>query len=285
MHTTLVSAPDLREHLSDRDWCVVDCRHDLMDHGIGWNAYRQGHIPGAVFARVEDDLAGPKTGTNGRHPLPEREALVETFRRWGIGNDTQIVAYDAHGGQFAVRLWWLARWLGHAKVAVLDGGWPAWLAQTPSSSVEVPERPRGTFEARAPLVRVVEAAQVQALREDPARLLIDARAPERYRGELEPIDPVAGHIPGAVNRFWQANLASPVEGKFKAARELRTELDALRDGHAPTQLVAYCGSGVTACHLLLALEIAGLPGAALFPGSWSEWVADRSRPVATGAAP
>lgn len=285
MHTTLVSVPDLREHLFDHDWCVVDCRHDLVDHGIGWKAYQQGHIPGATFANVEEDLSGPKSGANGRHPLPDRDALVEIFREWGIGNDTQIVAYDAHGGQFAVRLWWLARWLGHAKVAVLDGGWPAWLAATQWSSVEAPARPRGAFEARESLVRVVDAAQVQALRGDASRLLVDVRAPERYRGEQEPIDPVAGHIPGALNRFWQANLTSATEGKFKSARDLRTELDALRDGHAPTQLVVYCGSGVTSCHLLLALEIAGLPGAALYAGSWSEWVADRSRPVATGAAP
>ena len=284
MHTTLVSVPELRQHLFDRDWCVIDCRHDLMDHGAGFKAYRAGHIPGATFASVEQDLSGTKTGRNGRHPLPDRAALAAIFRAWGIDNDTQIVAYDANGGSFAARLWWLARWLGHAKVALLDGGWRAWLAATQWSSVEAPARPPGRFEARAALVHVIDAAQMQALRSDPSLLLVDVRAPERYRGEQEPLDPVAGHIPGAVNRFWQANLSSPAEATFKPARELRAELDQLRDGRAPNQIVTYCGSGVTACHLLLALELAGLPGAALYAGSWSEWVADRSRPVATGAS-
>lgn len=285
MHTTLVSVPELRQHLTDPDWCVVDCRHDLTDHSLGLKAYQQGHVPGAVFARIEDDLSGPKTGGNGRHPLPDRAALAQRLRDWGIGNDTQIVAYDANGGSFAGRLWWLARWLGHAKVALLDGGWPAWLAETGLSSVEPVRRASGSFETRDPLVRLIDADAVQAMRSDPNLLLVDVRAPERYRGETEPLDPVAGHIPGAVNRFWQANLTSAAAGKFKSPRELRAELDALRDGRAPTQIAAYCGSGVTACHLVLALEIAGLPGAAIYPGSWSEWVADRARPVATGATP
>jgi thiosulfate/3-mercaptopyruvate sulfurtransferase len=285
MSTTLVTVQDLQQHLFDHDWCVIDCRHDLMDHAAGWRAYQAGHIPGAVFASAEEDLSGPRTGTNGRHPLPDRDALVAIFREWGINNDTQIVAYDAHGGSFAARLWWLARWLGHSKVALLDGGWPAWLAATNWSSIKPADRPQGSLEARESLVRVVDAAQVLAVRSDPNLLLIDARAPERYRGEQEPLDPVAGHIPGAVNRFWQADLTSPAESKFKSPRELRAEFDALRNGRAPTQVVAYCGSGVTACHLLLAMEIAGLPGGAVYAGSWSEWVADPSRPVATGPTP
>jgi len=285
MSTALVSVHDLQQHLFDHDWCVIDCRHDLMDHALGFRSYQAGHVPGAVFASLEEDLSGRKTGTNGRHPLPDRDDLIAIFREWGISNDTQIVAYDAHGGSFAGRLWWLARWLGHSKVAVLDGGWPAWLAATNWSSAEAPDRPPGHFEARESLVRVVDAAQVLAARGDPNLLLLDVRTPERYRGEQEPIDPVAGHVPGAINRFWQNNLTSPAEGKFKSPRELRAELDALRDGRAPTQIAAYCGSGVTACQLILAMEIAGLPGAALYAGSWSEWVADRSRPVATGAAP
>ena len=285
MSTTLVSVHDLQQHLFDHDWCVVDCRHDLMDHAAGFRAYQTGHIPGATFASTEEDLSGAKTGTNGRHPLPRRDDLVQVFRDWGISNDTQIVAYDANGGSFAARLWWLARWLGHSKVALLDGGWPAWTAETNRSSVEEPSRPPGHFEARDPLVREIDAAQVLATRGESNLLLIDVRTPERYRGEQEPIDPVAGHVPGAINRFWQANLTSPAEGKFRSPRELRAEIDALRDGRAPTQVAAYCGSGVTACHLLLAMEIAGLPGAALYAGSWSEWVADRSRPITVGAAP
>jgi len=285
MSTTLVSVADLQQHLFDHDWCVIDCRHDLMDHGSGLRAYQAGHIPGATFAAMEEDLSGAKTGNNGRHPLPDRAGLVRVFRDWGINNDTQIVVYDAHGGSFAARLWGLARWLGHSKVALLDGGWPAWMAQTNWSSDEAPARPPGLFEARDSLVRIVDAAQVLGTRGDPNQLLIDVRTPERYRGEQEPLDPVAGHVPGAINRFWQNNLTSAAEGKFKSPRNLRAELDQLRDGRAPTQLIAYCGSGVTACHMMLALEIAGLPGAALYAGSWSEWVAERTRPVATGPTP
>ncbi|MCX8114483.1 MAG: sulfurtransferase [Burkholderiaceae bacterium] len=282
MSATLVTVEELQAHWSDRDWCIVDCRHDLMDFAAGRRAYQAGHIPGAIFANLEDDLSGEKTGGNGRHPLPKREDLVEVFRRWGIGNDTQIVAYDAHGGQFAVRLWWLARWLGHARVAVLDGGWQAWLAATDESSTTPPERTRGTFEARAPLVAVATAGDVLAARSDPATLLVDARAPERFEGRVEPIDPVAGHIPGAVNRFWQANLADPASGRLKPPQQLRAEFERLLAGRAPGQMIVYCGSGVTSCHHLLALEHAGLPGARLYAGSWSEWIADPSRPVATG---
>ena len=280
--TTLITAEQLRDHVFDAAWCVLDCRHDLIDHAAGKRAYDTGHIPGAQFASIENDLAGAKTGRNGRHPLPERATLERRFGLWGIHNDTQIVAYDAQGGQFAVRLWWLARWLGHAKVAVLDGGWPAWLAITQWSSVEPGEREMRDFSARESLVPVVDAMSVS---KRDAQLLVDARAPERYRGEMEPIDPVAGHIPGAVNRFWQANLTEPVAGTFKSADVLRDEFTALLAGRSPKQLIVQCGSGVTACHHLLAMEHAGLPGAALYAGSWSEWIADPARPVATGAAP
>lgn len=283
MNTTLVTAEELEAHLFDRDWCVVDCRHDLMDFEAGWRAYQAGHIPGATFASVEEDLSGDKTGRNGRHPLPQRADLVEVFRDWGIDDDTQIVAYDAHGGQFAVRLWWLARWLGHAKVAVLDGGWQAWLAKTNWSSTALPDRERGTFEARAPLAAVATADEVLAARDDAAALIVDARAPERFAGRVEPIDPVAGHIPGAINRFWQDNLTARPDGRFKPPQQLRAEFERLLAGRMPAQIVTYCGSGVTSCHHLLAMEHAGLPGARLYAGSWSEWIADPSRPVAKGA--
>lgn len=278
--TTLVDADELAAHLAD--WCVVDCRHDLLDLGYGRREYDAGHIPGAFFADIENDLSGAKTGTNGRHPLPRREDLVALFRRWGMNDDTQLIAYDAHGGQFAARLWWLARWLGHERVAVLDGGWQAWLAAGGPSSRELPTRPPGAFTARAPRVEAVDAAHVLATRGDPKTLLIDARAPERYAGEQEPIDPVAGHIPGAVNRFWQANL---VDGRFKDPATLRTEYGALLVGRSPRDVVHQCGSGVTACHNLLAMEIAGLPGSRLYAGSWSEWIADPARPVARGRTP
>jgi thiosulfate/3-mercaptopyruvate sulfurtransferase len=281
-HATLVSTAELAAHLDDPAWCVVDCRHDLFDHALGRREYDQRHIEGAFFGDTETDFAGPKTGHNGRHPLPIREAVVQLLRRWGMRNTTQLVAYDAQGGQFAVRLWWLARWLGHAGVAVLDGGWQTWLASGGRTSQAVPRRAPGSFEARAPLTRPVDAAHVFAHLKDAKTLVLDARAAERYAGEQEPIDPVAGHIPGAVNRFWQANLT---DGRFKSAADLRAEFDALLAGRAPEDVIHQCGSGVTSCHNLLAMEIAGLHGTRLYAGSWSEWVADRTRPIATGRNP
>jgi thiosulfate/3-mercaptopyruvate sulfurtransferase len=214
--------------------------------------------------------------------LPVAEHLVTIFREWGISNDTQIVAYDAQGGQFAGRLWWLARWLGHDRVALLDGGWQAWLKAADWSSIEEPDRGEGSFAARPSRVPVVDAAQVLATRGDGGTQLIDARAPERYEGRVEPIDPVAGHIPGAVNRFWQSNLE---QGRFKSPQQLRAEFDALLGGRAPEQVIHACGSGVTAAHNVLAMEIAGLTGSALYAGSWSEWIRDPSRPVASGPRP
>src|SRR5262249_12566953 len=202
----------------------VDCRHDLFDHALGRREYDAGHIAGAVFGDIETALSGPKTGKNGRHPLPTREQLVELFRSWGVNNTTQLVAYDAQGSQFAVRLWWLARWLGHSAVAVLDGGWQAWLAAKGATEQEGPKRARGAFEARTPIAKYVDAAFVRSHIGDASTVVLDARAPERYAGEQEPIDPVAGHIPGAVNRFWQLNAS---DGKFKPAAQLRAEFDAL----------------------------------------------------------
>lgn len=280
MKTTLVDVAELEAHLFDHDWCVVDCRHDLTDPASGWKAYQAGHIPGATFASLEEDLSGHRTGRNGRHPLPSREDLAAIFGDWGIGNETQIVAYDAQGGQFAARLWWLARWLGHEKVAVLDGGWQQWLAKTHWSSTELPERMPAVFEVRPPRVSVADADEVLAASADPTRLIVDARAPERYAGRVEPIDPVAGHIPGAVNRYWQDNLLCGPDGGFKSPRQLRDEFEVLLAGRASSRLIVYCGSGVSACHHLLAMQIAGFPDARLYAGSWSEWIADPSRPVA-----
>ena len=277
---TLVTVEQLHDHLEDPGWCVIDVRHDLMNVSAGRRAYDAGHIPGAVFAHIDDDLSGAKTGRNGRHPLPRREDLVRAFRRWGVDDDTQIVAYDAQGGNFAVRLWWLARWLGHARVAVLDGGWPVWLAKTGLSSTEQPVRSAGHFSERPTLMHLVEVDEVIRTLGTRERLVLDARTPERYRGEQEPIDPVAGHIPGARNRPWQRNL-NP-DQTFKSAAMLRQEFEAALGSTVPTRVAHQCGSGVTACHNLLAMEIAGLPGSALYPGSWSEWIADPARPVAVG---
>lgn len=277
---TLVTVEQLRDHLEDPGWCVIDVRHDLMDVTAGRRAYSAGHIPGAVFAHIDDALSGTKTGRNGRHPLPRRDDLVQAFRRWGVDDDTQIVAYDAQGGNFAVRLWWLARWLGHARVAVLDGGWPVWLAGTALSSIEEPVRKAGHFSERPSLMPLVEVDDVIRNLGTRERLVLDARTPERYRGEQEPIDPVAGHIPGARNRPWQRNL-NP-DQTFKSAAALRREFETALGSTAPTRVTHQCGSGVTACHNLLAMEIAGLTGSALYPGSWSEWIADAARPVALG---
>jgi thiosulfate/3-mercaptopyruvate sulfurtransferase len=283
IRTPLVSAAELQQKLADPQWKIFDVRHDLFDLEAGLRAYRAGHIPGAQFASIDDDLSGHKTGSNGRHPLPSREALVERFRAWGLDNSTQIVAYDAQGGQFAARLWWLSLWLGHRAVAVLDGGWPAWLAHGGAIESVAPVSARSDFTAAESLVSVVDTRAVLAASSTKERLLVDARMPERYRGEQEPIDPVAGHIPGAVNRAWQQNLAA--DQRFKTSTELRAEFETLLGGRAPDHVTHQCGSGVTACHNVLAMAVAGLPGSALYSGSWSEWIADPSRTIRTGAEP
>ncbi|MYN15293.1 sulfurtransferase [Rugamonas sp. FT107W] len=283
MHTTLISASDLSQHLTDDNWVILDCRHDLMNPNAGRDGFAIGHIQNAQFAHLDTDLAGPKVGADGkfrgRHPLPERATLIETLRGWGVNDDTQVVAYDAHGGMFAARLWWLLRWVGHPAVAVLDGGLAAWQAQGLPMVTPVGARARGTISEQPSLVPTVSVDDVVANLATQARTVVDARAADRYRGENETIDPVGGHIPGAKNRFFKDNLNA--DGRFKDAAQLREEWAPLF-ASAP-QAIMQCGSGATACHNLLALEVAGLPGAALYPGSWSEWCADPARPVATGA--
>jgi thiosulfate/3-mercaptopyruvate sulfurtransferase len=283
MYTTLISAADLAANIDRPDWVVVDCRHDLVNLAFGREAYAAGHLPGAVFADMETDLSGAKRGADGvfrgRHPLPEKEALVETLRAWGVNDTTQVVAYDAHGGMYAARLWWLLRWIGHEAAAVLDGGLPAWQALGQPVVTEVVAKPRGTIEARAPFVPTVTVAEVLENIESAKRTVVDARAADRFRGENETVDPVGGHIPGAKNRFFKDNLQG--DGRFKAPAQLREEFGSVIGD--PKDAIMQCGSGVTACHNLLALEVAGMPGAALYPGSWSEWSADPSRPVATGS--
>lgn len=277
--TTLISAADLAQQYTQADWVVLDCRHDLVNPQAGRQAYDAGHIPGAQFASLDHDLAdharGPGGAFRGRHPLPYPDAFVETLRRWGINEDSQVVAYDAQGGMFAARLWWMLRWVGHEAVAVLDGGLPAWTAQGMPLSTEPATPSRGNLQRRAPLVRSVGADDIL---NQQGLTVLDARAPDRFRGENETLDPVGGHIPGAKNRFFKDNLQA--DGRFKPAAQLRQELDALVA--SPASAVMQCGSGVTACHNLLALEVAGMPGAALYPGSWSEWCSDPGRPVATG---
>ena len=278
-YTTLISAADLARQHQQAGWVVLDCRHDLINPQAGRQAYDAGHIPGAQFASLDHDLAdharGPGGAFRGRHPLPDPDVFVETLRRWGINDDSQVVAYDAQGGMFAARLWWMLRWAGHEAVAVLDGGLAAWTAQGMPLSTEPATRPRGNLQRRAALVRSVGADDILT---QPSLTVLDARAPDRFRGENETLDPVGGHIPGAKNRFFKDNLQA--DGRFKPGTQLRQELGALVA--SPASAVMQCGSGVTACHNLLALEVAGMPGAALYPGSWSEWCSDPGRPVATG---
>ena len=281
--TSVVDADTLRQNLGSPAWRVIDCRYDLLRPEAAEQAYADGHIAGAVYAHLERDLSSPKTAHSGRHPLPDPDRLAELFRRWGIGADTQAVAYDANGGQYAGRLWWLARWLGHEKVALLDGGWQAALEASLMMEARESTPPRGRFERTQPLERAVEVEAVQAARTDPQRLVIDARSPDRYAGQNETIDPIGGHIPGAVNRFWQSNLQA--NGRFKSAEQLRSEFAALIGARDPEHVILQCGSGVTACHHRVAMQRAGITGASLYPGSWSQWISDPSRPVATGSDP
>ena len=278
MHATLISATDLAAHIADPKWVIVDCRHDLMDLSAGRAAYNAGHLPGARFADMETQLSGAKYDEHGlfkgRHPLPEQTALTGTLRNWGIDDDTQVVAVDAHGGMYAARLWFLLRWVGHQAVAVLDGGMQAWEALGRPLDTAIPAPKLGAITLQPALVATLDANQVLVHGN-----IVDARAPDRFRGENETMDPVGGHIPGAKNRFFKDNLAR--DGKFKDAAQLRAELAPLVGDAASS--VMQCGSGVTACHNLLALEVAGMPGARLYPGSWSEWVSDPKRPVATGS--
>ncbi|HEX8612961.1 MAG TPA: sulfurtransferase [Telluria sp.] len=282
MYTTLISAADLAGHIDNPAWVIVDCRHDLMNLSAGREAYAAGHLPHALFADIETDLSGAKRGADGafrgRHPLPVRADLVATLRSWGIDDETQVVAYDAHGGMFAARLWWMLRWVGHPAVAVLDGGLAAWQAAGLALSTDAPAPKTGSLTENAPLVTTVSAADVLDNVRSGKRVVLDARAADRFRGENETIDPVGGHIPGAKNHFFKDNLGA--DGRFKDAAVLKAELAPLVGN--PQDAIMQCGSGVTACHNLLALEVAGLPGAALYPGSWSEWCADPARPVATG---
>jgi len=282
MDKILITTEELASHLDDPQWVVFDTRHDLGDVDKGRRAYAEGHIPGAYFLHTDEDLAGPKTGANGRHPLPDVQAFAQRINRCGVTPATQVVAYDDLGGNFAVRLWWMLRWLGHGRVALLDGGYPKGLRERRPVTKEVPAARTGSFVPRPRLGATVDAHFVERFRNDASNALVDARAPNRFTGEQEPIDPVAGHIPGARNRFWQDNLLP--DGRFKTAERLRDEWTRWLGGAPVAQSVHMCGSGVTACHNLFALELAGLGEARLYPGSWSEWCADPARPVATGPA-
>jgi thiosulfate/3-mercaptopyruvate sulfurtransferase len=280
MHTTLISVSDLAAHLNDAGWVVCDCRHDLADTEAGRRAYRESHVPSARFVHLDEDLSAPKSGRNGRHPLPDPERFARRVGELGISNSSQVVAYDASGGYYAARMWWMLRWLGHEAAAVLDGGWDGWTKAGLPTTEAVPNVKPARFVRGASLVHAVTAGEIAHDFGTRQRRLLDARSPDRFRGENETLDPVAGHIPGAVNRFFKLNLDA--DGGFKPPSALREEFNAVIGARAPSDVIHYCGSGVTACHNLLAMEVAGLAGSRLYSGSWSEWVADRSRPVATG---
>ena len=273
-YQTLITAADLHALAPDKR-LLIDVGFDLADTAAGERAYAAGHLPGAHYLHLDRDLSAAKTGANGRHPLPDRAAFATKMAALGLSTDTQVIAYDAQGGMYAARLWWMLRWLGHATVAVLDGGQAAW---TDPLTADLPVAKAGDFKLGAPRVAQVDAAGLRALLGQVR--LIDARAPERFRGEVEPLDAQAGHIPGASNRPFKSNLAC--DGRFKPADQLKAEFNVLLGAHAPTTAVHSCGSGVTACHNLLAMEHAGLVGSALYPGSWSEWSSDLLRPVAKG---
>lgn len=285
MHfSTLISAADLAAALrSPTPPVLLDCSGDLSDAEAGRRAYAAGHLPGALHVPTQDVLSGPRTGDNGRNPLPDPLMFLQAMSGLGVGTDTQVVAYDNSGGLYAARLWWLLRWIGHGAAAVLDGGPAAWQAEGHALSSDTPARPRpAPIKARPSLARSVGFEELRADLDRGHWQVIDARPAERFRGENETLDARGGHIPGARHRFFRDNLQS--DGRFKPAEVLRAEFEALLQGRSPDTVVNQCGSGVSACHNLLAMEVAGLKGSALYAGSWSEWCARPGAPIATGAA-
>jgi thiosulfate/3-mercaptopyruvate sulfurtransferase len=284
--TTLISAAALRTLVGKPDIVLIDCRFDLMNPEGGRRAYMEGHIPGARYADLNKDLSAPITAASGRHPLPSPGDFAATLARLRVGRATQVIAYDESAGAFAARLWWMLRWLGHPAAAVLDGGIKAWVNEGGAlqSGEETPlptTQADHPVSAQADMAAVIATADLEQRLLDPAFLLVDARAGERYAGTVEPIDAVGGHIKGAVNHPFSANLAA--DGRFLPAAELRQIWEKRLAGRSPEQVAAMCGSGVTACHNLLSLEVAGLHGAKLYAGSWSEWIRDPNRPIARDA--
>ena len=277
MYTTIIQAETLKQALPNADWLVLDCRFLLADTSYGEKTYHQGHIPSAFYLHLDHDLSSPITPTTGRHPLPDVAKLSAKLQGLGLNTHTQVVVYDDSNGTMAGRAWWLLRWLGHNAVALLDGGYPAWLQQNGEVQTVTPALPQaGNFQAQVQMSFTVEADD---LLNNPALQVIDARAAERYRGEVEPTDPIAGRIPNAINRPLTDNLHN---GVFKSPAQLRQEWQAIIGERDLTTLVHSCGSGVTACHNQLAMEIAGLTGSKLYAGSWSEWIRDPNRPIARG---
>jgi thiosulfate/3-mercaptopyruvate sulfurtransferase len=273
----LVSTEELARH---GDWRIFDCRHDLANPALGEQQYLKAHIPGALFAHLDRDLSAPKNGNNGRHPLPSAQAIAAWLGRQGVTQDDVVVAYDAGNGTMAARLWWTLRWIGHDAVAVLDGGYARWVEEELPVTDVVPAFEPAVYVPQPQASQAIEVSFVEGHVGASDVLLLDARAAARFRGESEPIDPVAGRIPGSKNRFCGENLTA--EGRFKSAEQLRREFGMLLGDRAPREIVHYCGSGVAACHNALAMEIAGFPGSRVYVGSWSEWLADPRRPREKG---
>lgn len=282
MYTTLIEPAELAAHTADPDWVIVDCRFDLARPEWGAAAYAEGHVPDALYAHLDRDLSSPVTPTSGRHPLPAADTFATTLGRWGIDANVQVVSYDQSNGAYASRLWWLVRWAGHVRVAVLNGGFAAWQhAGLPISNQPAVRQPRrfssrsvsGGFVSTSELANLVAAGQLAS----GERSLVDARAADRFAGQNETLDPVAGHIPGALNHPFARNLDA--QGRFLPAATLRARWLETLGGQPSSKVIAMCGSGVTACQNLLALEVAGLGGARLYAGSWSEWIRDAARPV------
>jgi thiosulfate/3-mercaptopyruvate sulfurtransferase len=280
MFDTLISTDELANHLNDPKWVLIDCRFDLADKEWGAEEYAVLHIPGAVYAHLEKDICGPVTTFSGRHPLPELQAFITAMQRLGINHDSQVVVYDATGGGMAGRLWWQLKFYGHYNVALLNGGLPKWLSEGRDTAEGVESNSLRDFTGIPDYKMMVITDEVISMLGSKANAIIDARAPERFRGEVEPIDTVAGRIPGAVNRFYNHNLDST--GQFLPAESLKTAYEGLLDGLKPQDAVSYCGSGTTACHNLIAMAYAGLQMPKLYVGSWSEWIRDPNNQVEKG---
>lgn len=285
MTKRLISAKELQQQLHEFNTVVFDVRHDLMNHRLGRQQYMQAHIPGAYFLDNEAELVGACTGTNGRHPLPDLAGFSQLMQQYQLNKETKIIVYDASQGHMAARTWWLLRWAGFEQVMLLDGGWQAWLEAggVTDNHLALPPVPHHHDQPKPVIAHqnIVSAEQILEQLGSPRFTLVDARAAERYRGEKEPIDPIAGSIPGALNRPTSANLQP--NGCFKSAEQLHTEFTELLSNIAPESVVHYCGSGMTACHNVFAMELAGLTGSAIYPGSWSEWIADPARPRANSS--
>jgi thiosulfate/3-mercaptopyruvate sulfurtransferase len=279
----LVDVATLARGLGRPDWIVVDCRFTLTQPAAGRTAYESGHVPGARYAHLDHDLSRKPNASEGRHPLPEPAAFAATLGAWGVGPGDTVIAYDDGSGAIAARLWWLLGWIGHQRCAVLDGGFAAWVEAGQAVEQRPPSFTARRYPATEPKRELVVTTADLATRQAAGDLLVDARAAPRYRGEQETIDPVAGHVPQARNRPFSSNVTPA--GRFRPAAEIRREVLELLGGRDPSRLIAMCGSGVTACHLLLAMEVAGLAGGRLYAGSWSEWIRDPARPIAKGTAP